>query len=111
MSSPAIVRTLPGAASESFGGGHPEILGGTVATDERDLSTLTPGQEAVIEGVDSSTPVGRRLLDLGFVANTIVRVVRRAPLRDPVEYELRGTRICLRRTESLLIRVRQVTTP
>jgi Fe2+ transport system protein FeoA len=34
-------------------------------------------------------------------------VLRRAPLGDPVEYELRGYRLCLRRTEAMRIRVRR----
>lgn len=38
-----------------------------------------------------------RLLDLGFVPGTVVHVVRRGPLGDPMELELRGYRICLRR--------------
>ncbi len=37
-----------------------------------------------------------RLRELGFVAGTKVTVVRRGPLGDPIEIELRGYRICLR---------------
>ncbi len=94
---------------------HPSLLAvsgpvrDAVSPVQSNLSTLSPRQEAVIESVDCGTPVGRRLLDLGFVPSSVVRVVRRAPLRDPVEYEVRGTRICLRRAESELIQVRQVT--
>jgi len=50
--------------------------------------------------------VSRRLLDLGFVPGTRVRVVRRAPLGDPTLYELRGTQLCLRRSEAARVRVR-----
>ncbi len=53
-----------------------------------------------------SAPAGQRLLDLGFVPETRIRVVRRAPLGDPVLYDLRGTRLCLRRSEAAIIRVR-----
>ena len=100
-------QTLPGAASNLLD----EEQSDAVATGECSLSTLGPRQEAVIESVDTVSPVGRRLLDLGFIRGSVVRVVRRAPLRDPVEYEVRGTRICLRRSESKLIRVRQVKKP
>jgi Fe2+ transport system protein FeoA len=48
------------------------------------------------------------MLDLGFVPNSRVRVLRRAPLGDPVEYELRGYRICLRDSEARAIRVKRV---
>ena len=70
------------------------------------LADLEPGAEARVEAVESGTPFGRRLADLGFLPGTPVRVLRRAPLGDPVEYELRGTRLCLRRSEAQRIRVR-----
>jgi ferrous iron transport protein A len=60
----------------------------------------------VVDEVDASTAIGRRLQDLGFVARTTVTVLRHAPLGDPVLYELRGTRLCLRRSEAKLIQVR-----
>ena len=69
------------------------------------LADLEPGAGARVASVDSAGALGRRLLDLGFVPGTEVRVVRRAPLGDPVEYELRGYRLCLRRSEALRIRV------
>jgi len=40
-----------------------------------------------------------RLRELGLVAGTRVTVVRRAPLGDPIEIELRGYRLCVRRDE------------
>lgn len=43
--------------------------------------------------------VSHRLLDLGFVPGTRLRIVRRAPLGDPVEIEIRGTRLCFRRRQ------------
>ena len=75
------------------------------------LASLEPGATATIAYVDPDLPIGRRLLDLGFVPATEVRVLRRAPLGDPVEYELRGTRLCLRRTEAERIWVRIAPAP
>ncbi len=69
------------------------------------LSSLAPGRRATVLGVDSSTPEGRRLLELGFLPETTIRVVRRAPLGDPIAFYLRGGQICLRRSEAALIRV------
>jgi ferrous iron transport protein A len=77
----------------------------SVPTSPRRLADLPPGAVARIAAVDPQSPIGRRLLDLGFVPGTEVRVVRRAPLGDPVEYELRGYRVCLRRSEALRIEV------
>ncbi len=69
------------------------------------LSSLAPGSRATIIDVDASTPEGHRLLELGFLPETEIRVVRRAPLRDPIAFYLRGGQICLRRSEAALIRV------
>ncbi len=70
------------------------------------LSDLSPGQEATIVTVDDTGPVGRRLLDLGLLPGTHVRALRHAPLGDPGVYELRGYRLCLRRSESERVQVR-----
>ena len=64
------------------------------------LSRLAPGQRAEVKAVDTSSPIGRRLIELGFRPGTELRVVRRAPLGDPTTYELRGSRFCLRRAEA-----------
>jgi len=69
------------------------------------LSSLNPGSQATITDVDATTPEGHRLLELGFLPETEIRVVRRAPLRDPIAFYLRGGQICLRRSEAALIRV------
>ena len=69
------------------------------------LSELAPGAEATVRSVDVSGPVGRRLLDLGLLPGTPVRAVRQAPLGDPGVYELRGYRLCLRRSETARVRV------
>ena len=74
-------------------------------TDLARLSDLAPGQEATIVSIDDSGPVGRRLLDLGLLPGTPVRALRHAPLGDPGVYELRGYRLCLRRTESERVQV------
>lgn len=71
------------------------------------LADLPPGTTGKVAAVEETGPLGRRLLDLGFSPDTVVRVVRKAPLGDPVVYELRGTRLCLRRTEASRIRVRR----
>jgi Fe2+ transport system protein FeoA len=62
----------------------------------RDLPT---GQWGRLCESASDRLIGRRLRDLGFVPGTRVLIVRRAPLGDPIEVEIRGYRICLRRSQ------------
>jgi Fe2+ transport system protein FeoA len=75
------------------------------------LSDFKPGETLTIVGLLADTAGGatpeimRRLSALGFVQGTRVEILRRAPLGDPVEYSLRGTRISLRRTEAKHVQV------
>lgn len=76
------------------------------------LDRAAPGADLVIDHVESDrSPAGRRLLDLGVLPGTPIRVIRRAPLGDPVVYELRGYRLCLRRSETAHIFVRPAGEP
>jgi ferrous iron transport protein A len=75
------------------------------------LASLPVGAGGRIESVDTSTPAGRRLADLGFLPGTEVRVLRRAPLGDPSVFELRGYRLCIRRSEAAQVRVVAAPTP
>jgi Fe2+ transport system protein FeoA len=77
----------------------------TPAPEASPLASFAPGDCGIIEAVDSTTPLGARLADLGFLPGTRIRVLRRAPLGDPTEYELRGYRLCLRRREAAQVRV------
>jgi ferrous iron transport protein A len=69
------------------------------------LASLPVGASGRVASVDASVPVGRRLVDLGFLPQTEVRVVRRAPLGDPTVYELRGYRLCMRHAEAARVLV------
>jgi Fe2+ transport system protein FeoA len=73
------------------------------------LSDVRIGGRAVVRSVTPDpTGLGRRLEDLGFVPGTQVHVERRAPLGDPVVYELRGTRLAIRRRDVRLVLVEEL---
>jgi Fe2+ transport system protein FeoA len=69
------------------------------------LGDLAPGQTATVRGVRAAGELRRRLLEMGFVSGTEVRVVRRAPLRDPIEVVLHGYHLSIRHAdaESILV--------
>ena len=50
-------------------------------------------------------PISRTLKEFGFIPGAIVEVLRHAPLEDPVEYSVRGSKISLRRNEANYIHV------
>ena len=51
------------------------------------LHQLTPGSRAVVQYVGGELTVRQRLLELGFVSGARLRVVRLAPLGDPVQLD------------------------
>jgi Fe2+ transport system protein FeoA len=63
------------------------------------LSELEVGSAGRLCRHVGAPPAPARLADLGFVPDTSVRVLRRAPLGDPIEVEIRGYRVCLRRAD------------
>jgi Fe2+ transport system protein FeoA len=64
------------------------------------LSMLPVGSRAHLCTHGGREPLPERFQDLGLVPGTPVEVIRRAPLGDPLEVELRGYRLCLRQSEA-----------
>lgn len=67
------------------------------------LATTRVGDTATIGTVTGPRAFRRRLLELGLVPGTEVRIVRRAPLGDPLELAVRGGRLSLRAREAASI--------
>jgi Fe2+ transport system protein FeoA len=74
-------------------------------TPFRPLSELPPGTVAIVESVHGERDLRRRLLEMGFCNRTMVTVIRRAPLGDPIEFLLRGYYVSLRREEARCVLV------
>jgi Fe2+ transport system protein FeoA len=73
--------------------------------DGTSLGRLSPGDRAVITGLEGENGLVRRLMELGLVPGTAVEVVRFAPLGDPVELRVRGVHLSIRRSEAEMIHV------
>jgi len=69
------------------------------------LSELKTGESCVIIRIHGSGRFRKRILEIGFVKGKVVKVIKNAPLQDPIEYQILGYHISLRRSESELIEV------
>ena len=69
------------------------------------LDEIKPDQECEIVDITSEGMMGQRLLDMGFIPGTRIKVVRNAPLVDPVEFLLKGYNISLRHSEAKQVEV------
>lgn len=69
------------------------------------LDELRPGQPATITGIDGEGPLIQRLMAMGLLAGSEVSVTRRAIGGDPIEIEVMGYALSLRRSEARHISV------
>lgn len=66
----------------------------------RRLADLGVGETGVVHLVEGEGAFRRRLMELGLLSGTAVRVVRVAPLRDPMELEVRRASLSIRRADA-----------
>jgi len=71
------------------------------------LSELSAGQEASILEISGERSFRRRLLELGLLPGTPLRLLRVAPLGDPLELSVRGTCLSIRKREAAQIQITQ----
>ena len=66
---------------------------------------LAIGQAGRVRRVIGVGDVSRRLLEMGVTPGVEMCCLGAAPLGDPLEFELRGYRLSLRRSEALQIEI------
>lgn len=69
------------------------------------LAELPVGASATVGRVLGERRLAVRLMELGLVPGTSVRVERKAPLGDPVELSIRGYGLSIRRADAERIEV------
>ena len=68
--------------------------------DRAHLSDLKIGQRAKVLGIHMDKPdLRRHLLDMGITKGTEILIKKVAPMGDPVDIELRGYELCIRKEE------------
>ena len=76
------------------------------AQAHRTLVELAPGSSAVILQVGSSRgAVKRRLVDMGLTPGTLITVRKIAPFGDPIEVNIRGYELSLRKEDAAQIAI------
>ncbi|MGD9646513.1 MAG: ferrous iron transport protein A [Pirellulales bacterium] len=69
------------------------------------LADLAVGQSARVRLVHGDDDVTLRLLEMGLTPGSAVIFLGKAPLGDPLEFEVRGYRLSIRRAEAARIEV------
>lgn len=69
------------------------------------LDALEAGRHARVTAVRGSGALARRLMEMGVVPGAPVRVIKAAPLGDPLEVRVRNYHLALRRSEAQTVSV------
>ena len=69
------------------------------------LLDLNKGEKAIITKVRGRGAFRKRILEMGFVIGKEISIVKKAPLRDPVEYNIMGYNVTLRNSEAAMIEI------
>ncbi|MDF1752784.1 MAG: FeoA family protein [Verrucomicrobiales bacterium] len=74
-------------------------------SDKLTIANLVPDDTAVISGFTTGGAHLRRFHEMGLMKGTELKVIRYAPLGDPIEISVRGSLLSIRGDEASLIEV------
>ena len=80
-------------------------MSANLSSTNRTLADLSAGQAGIVTELHSQGPVRRRMMDLGIVPGTFIRVEMKSPMGDPVAYRVRGALVALRHEQARLVSI------
>ena len=72
----------------------------------RTLKQVKVGQSVTVVKLRGEGPVRRRMMDMGITKGVEIYVRKMAPLGDPIEVNLRGYELSLRKADAEMVEVR-----
>ncbi|NLN55138.1 MAG: ferrous iron transport protein A [Clostridiales bacterium] len=69
----------------------------------RTLRDIKPGETVKVAKVAGTGAVRRRIMDMGITKGVSVKVIKTAPLGDPVEITVRGYELSLRKADAEMV--------
>ena len=69
------------------------------------LADAAVGSTVVVTKLHENGVIKRRIMDMGITRGTSITIVKTAPLGDPVEFNVRGYALTLRKADASLIEV------
>ena len=69
------------------------------------LKDVKIGNSAIVTKINGQGPLKRRIMDMGITKGVNIRVVKVAPLWDPIEINVRNYELSLRKADAALIEV------
>ena len=72
------------------------------------LKELNIGESGVIARVKCTGALKQRFMDMGITKGTEVKIIKIAPLGDPIEIEIRGYNLSIRKGDAEQIEMKDV---
>lgn len=94
------MSTSQSALSQALGQAIVSENNGSTTLDQMPLKA-----KARVMKIDAQHPAARRLMEMGVVPGASLCVIRAAPLGDPLQVEVRGYYLAMRRAEAQAITV------
>lgn len=69
------------------------------------LKDIGVGESTVVVKLHGTGPVKRRIMDMGLTKGTALSVRKVAPLGDPIELNIRGYELSIRKDDAEMIEV------
>lgn len=69
------------------------------------LKDIAIGHSAKVVKLHSEGAIKRRIMDMGITKGVVIKVIKVAPLGDPIELTVRGYELTLRKADAALIEV------
>lgn len=71
----------------------------------KSLDKCQLGDKVIIKNINAGNLIKRRLLDIGLIPGTIIKVVLKSPSGDPFAFDIRGSLIAIRKEDTKNIEV------
>ena len=72
----------------------------------RTLSSLSPGETAVIQTFKTDLSLQSRLVEMGILHGVEIRLIKKAPFKGPIEFKIRSYEVSLRYGDAEQVLVR-----
>ena len=72
----------------------------------RTLSSLSPGETAVIQTFNTDLNLQSRLVEMGILHGVEIRMIKKAPFNGPIEFKIRSYEVSLRYGDAEQVLVR-----
>lgn len=69
------------------------------------VDKLKPGEKGIVESLGCSGAIRRRIIDMGITPGAVIVMRKTAPMGDPIEINVRGYELSIRKSEAQDIRI------